>query len=119
MLLDRFVDSSLAYQGAGRAPRGRRDQGHQRLRHGRPAARPDAAARARPAEGRARASGRGEAPDRLEQEADGFFARIGEAYADLAREEPGRWVVLDAAAPPDQVLELARQAVGATLEARV
>jgi dTMP kinase len=116
VLLDRFVDSSLAYQGAGR------DLGVDAIRAVNAFATgglvPDLTLLLAldPAEGRARASGRGEAPDRLEQEADGFFARIGQAYADLAREEPGRWVVLQAGAPPERVLEQARQAVRAALE---
>ena len=62
VLLDRFVDSSLAYQGGG--PRARRRGGAraQRVRHRRPGARPHAAAAHRPGGRAARAGGRGEAP---------------------------------------------------------
>jgi dTMP kinase len=116
VLLDRFVDSSLAYQGVGR------ELGVDAIRavnaFGTGGLVPDLTLLLAldPGEGRARASGRGGGPDRLEQEGDGFFARIGDAYAALAREEPGRWVVLDATAPPERVLEQARQAVGAELK---
>src|SRR3954464_2084659 len=94
VLLDRFVDSSLAYQGAGRglgieAVRAINDFGT----GGRV---PDRTLllRIAPAAGRARAQGRGAAPDRLEQEADGFFAEVARAYDELAAAEPARVRVL-------------------------
>ena len=96
VLLDRFVDSSLAYQGAGRglgveavaainafATGGLRADRTLLLRV-------DAAERAR------RLSGRGEPADRLEREPDDFFATIAAAYDALAAAEPGRFAVLDA-----------------------
>ena len=100
VLLDRFVDSSLAYQGAARglgveAVRAINDFGTGGLR-------PDLTLLLRidPAAGRARQAGRGEEPDRLEREADAFFARIADAYDRLAAAEPERFRVLDAAQPP-------------------
>jgi len=54
---------------------------------------------------------RGEAPDRLERESDGFFEAIGAAYDELAAAEPERFRVLDAAASPDAVLAAAVVAV--------
>jgi len=114
VVLDRFVDSSLAYQGAGRrlgveAVRAINDFATGGLR-------PDRTLllRVDPALGRARAEGRGEAPDRLEREADGFFAAIAAAYDELAAAEPQRFVVLDAAAPPERVLAEALRALRAT-----
>ena len=111
VLLDRFVDSSLAYQGAGRAlgvdaVRAINDFGTGGLVPDRTLLlRVDAATRD------ARRSVRGEAPDRLEQEDGTFFAAIGAAYDDLAAAEPGRFRVVDAAAEPDVVLAAAMTAL--------
>jgi dTMP kinase len=103
VLLDRFVDSSLAYQGAGRA------LGVEAVRAVNAFAtgelQPDRTLLLQldPALGRARQDDRGEPPDRLEQEADAFFAAIAAAYAQLAAAEPQRIRILDASAPPEQV----------------
>jgi dTMP kinase len=111
VLLDRFVDSSLAYQGAGRglgvdAVRAINDFGTGGLV-------PDLTLLLRidPAVGRARQDDRGEAPDRLELAGASFFEAIARAYDDLAAAEPQRFRVLDAAAPPDAVLAAALEAV--------
>ena len=107
MLLDRFVDSSLAYQGAGRGARRRRGPRDQRVRHRRPAPDRTLLLRIDPAAGRARAEGRGEAPDRLEREGDAFFAAIAAAYDELAAAEPERIRVLDATHPPAALVDAA------------
>jgi len=107
VLLDRFVDSSLAYQGVGRglgldAVRAINDFGTRGLRPDRTLLlRADAATR------QARQAGRGEAPDRLEREEDAFFAAIADAYDALAAAEPDRIRVVDAGAPPGDVLAAA------------
>jgi dTMP kinase len=111
VLLDRFVDSSLAYQGAGRALGGEavraiNDFGTSGLV-------PDVTLLLRidPAAGRARQAGRGEAPDRLELEHEAFFEKIARAYDKLAAAEPQRIRVLDATAPPEAVLAAALEAI--------
>jgi dTMP kinase len=111
VLLDRFVDSSLAYQGAGRglgvdAVRAINDFGTGGLV-------PDRTLLLRldPAAGRARQAGRGEAPDRLELEGERFFEAIARSYDELAAAEPGRFRVLDASQPPDEVLAAALEAI--------
>jgi dTMP kinase len=110
VLLDRFVDSSLAYQGAGRAlgvdaVRAINDFGTGGLVPDRTLLLAvDAGTRD------ARQAVRGEAPDRLEREDGAFFAAIGAAYDELAAAEGDRIRVIDASAAPDAVLE---QAVGA------
>jgi dTMP kinase len=112
VLLDRFVDSSLAYQGAGRglgvgAVRAINDFGTGGLVHD-----VTLLLRIDPAAGRARQAGRGEAPDRLELEDAAFFEAIARAYDELAAAAPERFRVLDAGAAPDAVLAAALEAIG-------
>jgi dTMP kinase len=111
VLLDRFVDSSLAYQGAGRglgveAVREVNRFGTGGLQPDRTLLlRVDRDTRA------ARQTVRGEAPDRLEREGDGFFDAIGAAYDELAAAEPERFRVLDAGEAAEAVLAAALAAV--------
>lgn len=111
VLLDRFVDSSLAYQGAGRGLGVRRIADLNEFATG--SLRPDRTLLLRidPATGRARQQGRAEAPDRLEREAQPFFSAIANAYDELAAADPQRIRVLDAGLPPGQVLALALDAL--------
>jgi dTMP kinase len=104
VLLDRFLDSSLAYQGAGRELGVEPIRAINLLATG--SLLPDRTLllRIAPAEGRARQDARAGAPDRLEREDDAFFARIAAAYDELARDEPGRFRVIDADRPPTRVL---------------
>ncbi|HEY8581778.1 MAG TPA: dTMP kinase [Capillimicrobium sp.] len=104
VLLDRFIDSSLAYQGVGRglgvdAVRAINDFGSGGLR-------PDRTLLVRldPAVARARAGARGEAVDRLEAEGDAFFAAIARAYDELAAAEPERFAVLDGSRSPEALV---------------
>jgi dTMP kinase len=115
LLLDRFVDSSLAYQGGGRE-----------LGIGEVAAINDFATgglkpdrtlllRIDADAGLARAGDRGEEADRLEREASAFFAATAAAYEGLAAAEPDRFAVLDATRPPDEVLAGALKALAPLL----
>ena len=115
VLLDRFVDSSLAYQGAGRALGVAEVRALNAFATGGLVADRTLLLRLDPAVGRARQAARA-AADRLEREPDAFFAAAGAAYDALAAEEPERFVVLDAAAPAAEVLAAARAALVATLE---
>jgi dTMP kinase len=111
VLLDRFVDSSLAYQGAGRG------LGIDAVREINAFATggltPDRTLLLRldPAQGRERWGDRGQAPDRLEREADAFFDRIAAAYDELAAAEPARIVVIDASRDAGEVLADALSAI--------
>ena len=102
VLLDRFVDSSLAYQGAGRG------LGVEEIRalneFGTGGLRPDRTLLLRidPAAGLARISDR--PADRLEREDHAFFAAVAAAYDELAAAEPDRIAVIDASQPPEAVL---------------
>ncbi|GAA1942454.1 dTMP kinase [Agromyces allii] len=103
VIQDRYIDSSVAYQGAGRvldpeAVRGLSEWATEGLQ-------PDltvlldldaASARARLDSARTRY-------DRLEAEASEFHDRVREAYLALAGREPERFLVLDASAPVDEI----------------
>jgi dTMP kinase len=104
VLLDRYVDSSLAYQGAARGLGVERVREINRFATG--AIEPDRTLllRIAPAAGRARQAQRPQSPDRLEREDESFFARIAAAYEELARAEPERIRVLDAGLAPERVL---------------
>jgi dTMP kinase len=104
VLLDRFVDSSLAYQGAGRGLGVAEVRGVNRFATGPIAAERTLLLRITPGAGRLRQRERAEAPDRLEREDDRFFAAIATAYDQLAAEEPERIRVIDASRPREQVL---------------
>jgi dTMP kinase len=108
VILDRFVDSSLAYQGAARglgvdAIRAMNDFGVV----------PDVTLLLRldPAAARRR---RGAVPDRLEREPDAFFEAVAAAYDRLAEAEPDRFRVIDASLPPDEVVSAALDALPET-----
>jgi dTMP kinase len=111
VLLDRFVDSSLAYQGAGRELGVEQVRAINLLATG--DLHPDRTLllRISPAAGRARQSTRALAPDRLELEGDDFFARVAAAYEELVRAEPQRFRALDAEGDPERVLRDALAAV--------
>jgi dTMP kinase len=111
VLLDRFVDSSLAYQGAGRGLGIREIATLNAFATG--GLRPDRTLLLRldPAVGRARQQGRDESPDRLEREAEPFFSAIAAAYDELAAGDPDRIRVLDASTPPEGVLSQALAAL--------
>jgi dTMP kinase len=111
VLLDRFVDSSLAYQGAGRG------LGVEEIRglnvFATRGLTPDRTLLLRldPAAALARVGVRGDGADRLEREAAGFFAAVAAAYDALAAAEPERFAVVDASASPDDVLAQALAAL--------
>ncbi|MFZ0974644.1 MAG: dTMP kinase [Solirubrobacteraceae bacterium] len=107
VLLDRFIDSSLAYQGGGR------EVGIDPVR----AINEFAIRTAWPDRtlllmvdsglGRRRSQSRAGAPDRLERERNEFFDRTAAAYLELAAEDPERIRKVDASRPPDEVLAAA------------
>jgi dTMP kinase len=104
VLLDRFVDSSLAYQGAGRGLGVEEVRALNLFATG--GLTPDRTLLLRidARGGLERAGGRGEGADRLEREELAFFDAIGAAYDALAAAEPDRFAVIDAAQEPAAVL---------------
>jgi dTMP kinase len=57
------------------------------------------------------ASRTGRPPDRLEAAGEGFHDRVQRGYRALAAADAARWVVVDGAAPPDQVAAAVWEAV--------
>lgn len=111
VLVDRFVDSSLAYQGAGRglgieAVRAINEFAIEGLT-------PDRTLllAVPPELGRERTATRTEALDRLEREDPHFFAVIAGAYEQLLAHDPVRIRRIDGSEPPDRVLAAALEAI--------
>lgn len=111
VLLDRFVDSSLAYQGAGRELGLRVIAELNRFATGGLVPDRTLLLVLAPEKARARARGRSTVLDRLEREDQAFFNRIHAAYETIAREEPVRVRRLPADAPPEGVLRAALEAL--------
>jgi len=105
VLLDRFVDSSLAYQGAGRGLGIAEVAAVNAFATGGLVPDRTLLLRLSPAERAARLGGRGDGLDRLESAGEEFFATVAAAYDQLAAAEPDRWRVIDAAQPPGAVLQ--------------
>jgi dTMP kinase len=115
VICDRYVDSSLAYQGSGRGL-GEVDVlslnvwGTQGLF-------PDVVIllHIEPELGLARS---GEVPDRMEREGQAFLAKVADAYLRIAEEHPERFVVIDAAREPAAVFDDVRAAIEKALRDR-
>lgn len=103
VVLDRFVDSSLAYQGAGRGLGVEAVRAVNAFATG--GLEPDRTVllRVDPATGRARQGARGGEPDRLEREGSAFFEAVAGAYDELAAAAPERVRVIDASGSPEEV----------------
>ncbi|MBF6620870.1 MAG: dTMP kinase [Patulibacter sp.] len=107
VILDRFVDSSLAYQGGGRELGVETVAGINRVATAGCVPDRTLLLRLDRETGRARLADRGEASDRMERESDAFFARVAATYDALAADDPRRIRVLDAGRSPDEVLAAA------------
>lgn len=112
VLLDRFVDSSLAYQGGGRGLGVEAVRALNAFATGGLQADRTLLLRVDPQVGLARVGGRGGGEDRIEREREAFWLACARVYDELAAAEPRRWVVIDAAQPPERVLAEARRQLG-------
>jgi dTMP kinase len=109
VLCERFLDSSIAYQGAGRG------LGIAEVRELNAWAVgevvPDLTfyLRLSPEERARRAHESGATLDRLEQVGDAFVRRVEQGFEEIARSEPDRVKVLDASLPPEELAEVVRR----------
>ena len=101
VLLDRFTDSSLAYQGAGRELGTDEIARLNTFATGGMVPARTLLLLLEPEEGRRRSAG---VPDRIELEDDAFFARIDTAYRAIAAADPARVRTLDAMGTPQKLL---------------
>ena len=112
VICDRYVDSSLAYQGWGR---GLGEQDILTLNvWATQGLFPDLVIllHLEPERGLLRST---EAPDRMELEGQDFHAKVADAYLKIAEEHPERFVVVDADRAPAEVHDDVREALAAAL----
>lgn len=117
VLQDRYLDSSVAYQGAGRELDG--GQIRDLSLWAADGLLPDLTILLDldPAAGRERMAAREDAPyDRLEEAGEAFAERVRAAYLELAAAEPQRFAVVDASGTPDEVHERVVSHVRAMLD---
>ena len=115
VIQDRYLDSSVAYQGAGRVLDAVevRDLSLWAAE----GALPDLTVLLDldPADARRRLDSADKPFDRLEAEREEFHQRVREAYLALAEAEPGRFLVVDAAQDPAAIADVVRERVAALL----
>jgi dTMP kinase len=120
VITDRFVDSSLAYQGGGRVLS--TDEVKRLSRWATEDLVPDLTLLLDlpPEVGLRRVHGReaGVGPDRLERETIDFHERVRTAFRSLAEADPNRYLVLDATQPPNKLAETILIAVRGVLSQR-
>lgn len=118
VLTDRYVDSSIAYQGYARGLDIGAVTSTSRWATG--GLLPDLTLLLDldPEEGLRRARGRNGRADRLEAEALDFHARVRRGFLALAEADPQRYAVIAAHEPPDLVADRVREAVDNVLGAR-
>jgi dTMP kinase len=103
VISDRYVDSSLAYQGAGRTLPVQEISWLSSWATG--GLKPDLVVLLDidPSVGLGRVDARGQGADRLESESRSFHDRVRYAFLDLAAADPKRYLVLDAGRPADEI----------------
>jgi dTMP kinase len=118
VISDRYVDSSLAYQGAGRTLPVQEISWLSSWATG--GLKPDLVVLldVDPSVGLRRVDSRGGGIDRLESESRSFHDRVRYAFLDLAAADPKRYLVLDAARPPAEIAGAVAQRVAGLLAVR-
>ncbi len=111
VLCERFLDSSLAYQGVGRG------LGLEAVRALNAWAvgeiLPDLTfyLQLTPQERERRARESGLLPDRIEKVGDDFMRRVEEGFEEISRSEPDRVTILDASLPPKELVQIVARAI--------
>ncbi len=115
VISDRYVDSSLAYQGAGRTLPVQEISWLSSWATG--GLKPDLVVLldVDPNVGLGRVDHRGQGADRLESESRSFHERVRYAFLDLASADPKRYLVLDAARPADEIATVVATRINAML----
>ena len=115
VISDRYVDSSLAYQGAGRTLPVQEISWLSSWATG--GLKPDLVVLldVDPTVGLGRVDTRGAGPDRLESESRAFHERVRYAFLDLAAADPKRYLVLDAARPAGEIADVVANRINAML----
>ena len=108
VITDRYVDSSIAYQGAGRDLGADEVARLQDWAVGGLAPHLTVIVDIDPGEGRRR---RGSEHDRMESEAEAFHTAVREHFLAMAREAPERYLVVDGTDAPEQIARLVWQRV--------
>ena len=118
VITDRYLDSSVAYQGAGRELdlKEVRDLSLWAVKN----LLPDLTVLLDlDAESAVLRRGKtGQAPDRLEREQVSFFEAARNSYLGLAKEEPNRFLVIDANASPDEIWNQIKTKIDSLLETK-
>lgn len=116
VISDRYIDSSLAYQGAGRTLPVQEISWLSAWATG--GLKPDLVVLldVDPGVGLTRVDSRGEGADRLESESQAFHERVRYAFLDLAAADPKRYLVLDASRPLDEISEAVTRRLAGVLE---
>ena len=103
VIQDRYIDSSVAYQGAGRVLDGKEIRDLSMWATDNLVPNLTVLLDLDPAVGKERLDSANKRFDRLEAEALDFHARVRGAYLEMAKAEPGRFVVVDAALPREEI----------------
>jgi dTMP kinase len=117
VITDRYLDSSVAYQGVGRALMAEDVRAISMFAVEGLLPNLTILLDLDAAEAAARRSKTGEAPDRLEREKIEFFEAVRQAFLDMAAAEPNRWLVIDARQTVEEMQQQIRARVSALLGA--
>ena len=112
---DRYFDSSVAYQGAGRVLAGDEIRDISMWATGNLIPDLTVLLDLDPSAARVRLDAEDKAFDRLESEKAEFHTRVRDGFLELAADEPARWLVIDATLSVDQISQTIGERVDALL----